>query len=235
MKRCSQSNNSTMNEDNEGASCSKIGSTNINNCHTKNADCNKKLKINTDEPEAQIGLINETTNPYDDNTDHDLVLKSLNENQENCISWDDIFMATALLMAKRSKDPVTQVGACIVNLDNIIVGTGYNGMPKGCKDDDFTWAKNKDSILDSKLTYVCHAEMNAVLNKSSIDLKDCIIYVSLFPCNECAKIIIQSGIKKVVYLSKRKSSKYEASEKMFKATGVLTKQHTRKQNITLKF
>uniref|UniRef100_A0A2S2NW46 Probable deoxycytidylate deaminase n=1 Tax=Schizaphis graminum TaxID=13262 RepID=A0A2S2NW46_SCHGA len=144
-------------------------------------------------------------------------------------------MATALLMAKRSKDPVTQVGACIVNLDNNIVGTGYNGMPKGCKDDDFPWFKNKYSMLDSKLTYVCHAEMNAVVNKNSIDLKDCIIYVSLFPCNECAKIIIQSGIKKVVYLSKRCTAKYKASERMFQASGVLTKQHTRKENIIVNF
>lgn len=106
-------------------------------------------------------------------------------------------MATAFLAAKRSKDPETQVGACIVSKDKKIVGVGYNGFPIGCDDDKFPWLKNKDDKFNCKLTYVCHAEVNAILNKQSANLKNCTMYVSLFPCNECAKVIIQSGLKKI--------------------------------------
>lgn len=122
------------------------------------------------------------------------------------ISWDEYFMGIALLSAKRSKDPGTQVGACIVNQDKKIVGVGYNGLPQGCEDDDFPWGRNGE-FLETKYPYVCHAELNAVLN-STQSLKDCTIYVSLFPCNECAKVIIQSGIKEIVYLS----DKYNGTE-----------------------
>ncbi|XP_066901942.1 deoxycytidylate deaminase isoform X2 [Halyomorpha halys] len=130
-------------------------------------------------------------------------------------------MATAFLAAKRSKDPITQVGACIVNRKNIIVGVGYNGMPNGCNDDTFPWQKSKDTLY-TKHTYVCHAELNAVLNKNCTDLDGCTMYVGLFPCNECAKVIIQSGIKKVIYLSDKHSYKDEtiAAKKMFDMAGV---------------
>ena len=116
------------------------------------------------------------------------------------LSWDEYFMGISLLSALRSKDPNTQVGACIVNNKKRIVGVGYNGFPIGCSDDDLSWAREGD-FLDTKYPYVCHAELNAVLNRNTEDLEGCTIYVDLFPCNECAKVIIQSGIKEVVYLS----------------------------------
>jgi len=116
------------------------------------------------------------------------------------LSWDEYFMAVALLSAQRSKDPHTQVGACIVNEQNRIVGVGYNGLPRGCSDDDMPWGRD-GSFLDSKYPYVCHAELNAVLNATSTDLRQCRIYVTLFPCNECVKVIMQSGIREIVYLS----------------------------------
>ncbi|KAJ2941160.1 hypothetical protein O0L34_g10394 [Tuta absoluta] len=148
----------------------------------------------------------------------------------NYIEWEDYFMATAFLAAKRSKDPSFQVGACIVNRDKKIVGIGYNGMPIGCDDDDFPWGKNTPSPLDSKFLYVCHAEMNAIVNKNSADVKDCTIYVGLFPCNECAKIIIQSGITEVVYINDKNRHKpmNVASRKMFDAACVKYRQYVPK-------
>ncbi|XP_046394601.1 deoxycytidylate deaminase isoform X2 [Ischnura elegans] len=136
-------------------------------------------------------------------------------------------MAMAFLAAKRSKDPVTQVGACIVNDENKIVGIGYNGMPIGCSDDEFPWSKGDKSSIDNKYLYVCHAEMNAILNKNTKDVKNCTIYVALFPCNECAKMITQSGIKEVVYLSDKYAHKVEtiASKRMFDAVGIKYRQH----------
>ncbi|MDO5015825.1 MAG: dCMP deaminase family protein [Eubacteriales bacterium] len=141
--------------------------------------------------------------------------------RENYISWDEFFMGVALLAAKRSKDPGTQVGACIVNADQRIVSVGYNGMPFGCSDDEFPWNREGD-FLDTKYPYVCHAELNAILNAASSNLKDCTIYVALFPCNECTKAIIQSGIRKVVYLSDKyaETDVIKASKRMMDAAGV---------------
>ena len=119
--------------------------------------------------------------------------------RKDFIDWDEYFMGIALLSSMRSKDPNTQVGACIVNEDKRIVGVGYNGLPKGCNDEDFPWEREGE-FLETKYPYVCHAELNAILN-SIQSLKDCIIYVALFPCNECSKAIIQSWIKAIVYLS----------------------------------
>lgn len=116
------------------------------------------------------------------------------------LSWDEYFMAVALLSAQRSKDPNTQVGACVANGQNKIVGVGYNGFPLGCSDDDLPWARTGD-LLNTKYPYVCHAELNAVLNSISTDLRGCRIYVGLFPCNECTKVIIQAGIEELIYLS----------------------------------
>ena len=132
------------------------------------------------------------------------------------ISWDEYFMGVAVLSALRSKDPNTQVGACIVNEDKKIVGVGYNGFPIGCSDDDLPWDREGE-WLDTKYPYVCHAELNAILNSINGNLKNCTIYVDLFPCNECAKAIIQSGIKKVVYLSDKykDTDSTKASKKMF--------------------
>lgn len=139
----------------------------------------------------------------------------------NYIEWNDYFMGIAELSAMRSKDPVTQVGACIVNDDNHVVGIGYNGFPVGCDDDDFPWGKS-ENYLESKKPYVVHAELNAILNSSSFCLKGCRLFVTLFPCNECAKAIIQSGIKEVYYLDdKNKDKEYaEATRKMFKAAKI---------------
>ena len=123
------------------------------------------------------------------------------------ISWDEYFMNVAKLSAFRSKDPNTQVGCCIVNENKKIVGVGYNGMPWGCKDEDFPWDKREGSLYDTKYPYVVHAELNAILN-STTDLHGCTLYVSLFPCNECTKAIIQSGIKHIVY----EDDKYNGTE-----------------------
>ena len=120
--------------------------------------------------------------------------------RQEYISWDEYFMGVALLSAKRSKDPSTQVGACIVSDKNKIVGAGYNGLPMGCDDNEFPWEKTGD-FLNTKYPYVCHAELNAILNNIGMDLKGCKIYTALFPCNECSKAIIQSGISEVIYLS----------------------------------
>ena len=123
-----------------------------------------------------------------------------NKKRENYIGWDQYFMAIAKLSAMRSKDPNTQVGACIVSNDNRILSIGYNGAPNGFDDSKFPWGREGDE-LNTKYFYVCHAEMNAVLNYrgSKKDLENAKIYVDLFPCNECAKIIIQSGIKNIIY------------------------------------
>ena len=135
------------------------------------------------------------------------------------ISWDEYFMGVAKLAARRSKDPSTQVGACIVSPEDIIISTGYNGMPKGCSDDEFPWDREGE---ETKYPYVVHAELNAILNANGRDLRGSRVYVALFPCNECAKAIIQSGVKEVVYLS----DKYEgtpgniASKRMLDAAGV---------------
>lgn len=137
------------------------------------------------------------------------------QKREGYISWDEYFMGVALLSAKRSKDPNTQVGACIVNEKNKIVGAGYNGLPIGCDDNDFPWEKEGD-FLQTKYPFVCHAELNAILNNIGMDLKGCKIYTALFPCNECTKAIIQSGIKEVIYLS----DKYEGND-IFKASKIM--------------
>ena len=148
---------------------------------------------------------------------------SNNKKRKNYIGWDEYFMALAKLSAMRSKDPSTQVGACIVGKDNRILSIGYNGAPNGFDDDKFPWSREGEN-LDTKYLYVCHAEMNAILNYrgSRKDLEDSKIYVDLFPCNECAKIIIQSGIKEVIYLSDKYATSENniASRKLFEYCGV---------------
>ena len=136
------------------------------------------------------------------------------------ISWDEYFMGVAVLASKRSKDPNTQVGACIVSQDKVILSTGYNGFPYGCSDDEFPWAREGE---DTKYPYVVHAELNAILNARGRSLAGSCIYVALFPCNECAKAIIQSGIKEVVYLSDKyaKTPGTLASKRMFRAAGIV--------------
>lgn len=136
------------------------------------------------------------------------------------ISWDEYFMGIALLSAQRSKDNNTQVGACIVSEDNKILSVGYNGMPTGCDDDKMPWERTGER-LNTKYPFVCHAELNAILNSTG-SLKGGKLYVSLFPCNECAKAIIQSGIKEIVYLSDKyaDSDDTKASKLMFDMVGI---------------
>ena len=164
--------------------------------------------------------------------------------RQEYISWDDYFMGIALLAAKRSKDPNTQVGACIVSGDapngfnhNTILSVGYNGLPIGCSDDHFPWGRDGD-FLDTKYPFVVHAELNAILNARGKSLVGSKIYVALFPCNECCKAIIQSGIREVIYLSNKyaDSDAVKASSKMFEAAGVkLTRLQTDTQKIELSF
>lgn len=140
---------------------------------------------------------------------------------ENYISWDEYFMGVALLSAMRSKDPSTKVGACIINQNKRIVGIGYNGFPYGCDDDIFPWQREGE-FLDTKYPYVVHAEPNAILNSTS-NLDGATIYVSLFPCNECMKLIIQSGIREIVYLSDKYADTPSniASKKMAESAGIV--------------
>jgi dCMP deaminase len=145
-----------------------------------------------------------------------------------CISWDECFMKMAHIISERSKDPSTQAGAVVVDMNNVVVGVGYNGFPRGIKSEDLPWDKVGD-FEDTKYAYVCHAEENAIYNANN-STKGCKIYCVLFPCNECAKTIIQNGIKEVIY----ESDKYKdtgivrASKKMFKMTGVKIRQYKSK-------
>lgn len=141
--------------------------------------------------------------------------------RDDYLSWDEYFMGIALLSAQRSKDSNTQVGACIVNQEHKIVSVGYNGMPTGCNDDDMPWEREGD-FLNTKYPFVCHAELNAILNRSAGSLQGCSLYVTLFPCNECAKAIIQAGIKTIVYDCDKYADTPSviASKKMLDAAGV---------------
>ncbi len=154
------------------------------------------------------------------------------------ISWEEYFMAVAELSAQRSKDPNTQVGACIVNKNKRIIGIGYNGFPAGCSDDELPWSREGD-FLDTKYPFVCHAEMNAITNATNRpDLVGASLYVSLFPCNECAKLIVQAGIAEVVYLADKYHDQdlFVAARKIFDMSGVKYRQlvpKTRKITLTL--
>ena len=156
--------------------------------------------------------------------------------RQDYISWDEYFMGVALLSGMRSKDPGTQVGACIVSQDNKILSMGYNGFPKGCDDDDFPWARTAETANETKYPFVTHAELNAILNYRGGSLEGAKIYVALFPCNECAKAIIQAGLKTVVYACDKyaDTAAVLASKRMFRAAGVelVPYRHTGRQ-ITL--
>ena len=149
----------------------------------------------------------------------------------NAISWETYFMGIAHLSALRSKDPNTQVGAVIVDQEHKVVSIGYNGFPKGCSDDEYPW-ENEGSSLETKYVYVVHAELNAILN-SPRSVKGCSIYVSLFPCHECAKAIIQSGIQEIVYESDKYASSESvlASKRMLESAGIKMVQLTKKVKV----
>lgn len=153
--------------------------------------------------------------------------------RNNVLSWESYFMGIAHLSALRSKDPNTQVGAVIVDEDKKVVSIGYNGFPKGCDDDAYPWT-SEGSTLESKYAYVVHAELNAILN-SPRSVKGCTIYVSLFPCHECAKAIIQSGIKCIVYESDKyaDSDSVQASKRMLKSASVALRQSDKKVQVNV--
>ncbi|MBE5958799.1 MAG: dCMP deaminase family protein [Lachnospiraceae bacterium] len=153
----------------------------------------------------------------------------MSSKRKDYISWDEYFMGVAYLSAQRSKDPNTQVGACIVSPENKILSMGYNGLPIGCSDDDFPWVRESESPLDNKYFYSTHSELNAILNYRGGSLEGAKMYVTLFPCNECAKAIIQCGIKQLIYAD----NKYKdtpaviASRKMLDTAGVECKEYKR--------
>ena len=160
----------------------------------------------------------------------------MSDKRTNYITWDEYFMSVAKLAAMRSKDPSTQVGACIVSQDNKILSMGYNGFPKGCSDDTFPWGKGDPDPYNEKYLYVTHSELNAILNYRGGSLEGSKLYVTLFPCNECAKAIIQAGIKTLVY----ECDKYadtpstKASKRMLDAAGVVYRQYeSAGRNVTI--
>lgn len=146
----------------------------------------------------------------------------MSEKRKDYISWDEYFMGVAKLSGMRSKDPSTQVGACIVSSDNKILSMGYNGFPKGCSDDEFPWNRDGDDPYNNKYFYSTHSELNAILNYRGGSLEGAKIYVTLFPCNECAKAIIQCGIKEIVYECDKYADtpSVKASKRMLYAAGV---------------
>ena len=146
----------------------------------------------------------------------------MSEKRDGYITWDEYFMGVAKLSAMRSKDPNTQVGACIVSQDNKILSMGYNGFPKGCSDDEFPWDKLDEDPYNRKYFYVTHSELNAILNYRGGSLEGSKLYVTLFPCNECAKAIIQSGIREIIYFSDKyaETANIRASKRMLDAAGV---------------
>ncbi len=135
------------------------------------------------------------------------------------LKWDEYFMGLAILASMRSKDPNTQVGCCIVDEDNRILSLGYNGFPIGCSDDEFPWERQAKRSYDTKYNYVCHAELNAILSYKGTSLKGARVYVNQFPCNECAKAIIQAGIKSIIYLDDKyaDTDMVKSSKRMFDA------------------
>ena len=150
----------------------------------------------------------------------------MGDKRKDYISWDEYFMGIARLSGMRSKDPNTQVGACIVSQDNKILSMGYNGLPRGCSDDEFPWSRDGE---DNKYFYTTHSELNAILNYRGGSLEGATIYVTLFPCNECAKAIIQSGIREVVYDDDKyaDTAMVIASKKMLRAAGVTLRRYER--------
>lgn len=147
--------------------------------------------------------------------------------KQSYLKWDEYFMGIALLSAERSKDPNTSVGACIVSEENKILSLGYNGMPLGCSDDEYPWAREAESPLDEKYLYVCHAELNAILNYTGTNMRGAKIYTTLFPCNECTKALIQSGISEVIYISDKYSDTPSviAAKRMMKSAGIVFRQY----------
>lgn len=146
--------------------------------------------------------------------------------RQDYLKWDEYFMGIALLSAERSKDPNTSVGACIVSDDNKILSVGYNGMPMGCSDDEYPWER-EGSPLETKYVYVCHAEMNAILNYTGTHMKGAKVYVTLFPCNECTKALIQKGITEIIYMCDKYSTSDTviAAKRMLNSAGITYREY----------
>lgn len=155
--------------------------------------------------------------------------------RKDYIPWDEAFMQIARVISQRSKDPSTQTGACIVNDDKIIIGLGYNGFPRGCSDDKLSWSKEGENASDKKYAYVVHAENNAILN-SNAKTANSVLYCTLFPCNECTKLIIQSGIKEVIYESDKYHDEdiWKASRRMLELAGIPCRQYSIKNKNFIK-
>ncbi|GAB2289394.1 hypothetical protein Dimus_023704 [Dionaea muscipula] len=158
------------------------------------------------------------------------------------LSWDDYFMAIAFLSAQRSKDPNRQVGACLVSQNGVILGIGYNGFPRGCSDEKLPWAKKSKTgdPLETKYPYVCHAEVNAILNTNHASAEGQKLYVTMFPCNECAKVIIQAGVSEIIYFVEKRidnsNSCYIASHKLLSMAGVKVRKHQPQMSqVSIKF
>lgn len=151
----------------------------------------------------------------------------MDKKRSDYLKWDEYFMGIAMLSAMRSKDPNTSVGSCIVSQDNRILSVGYNGMPMGCPDDEYPWGREGEN-LDTKYFYVCHAELNAILNYTGTNMRGAKVYTTLFPCNECTKAIIQSGISEVIYYSDKYAAKdfMIAARRMFNSAGVKYRSYT---------
>ena len=196
-----------------------VPSINISFGATSSEQSSNECKESEHEKEKFMGLLlrEANYNPFESTT----------KKRSDYLSWDDYFMAISFLSAMRSKDPNTQVGACIVDSNKCIIGIGYNGFPRGCSDETLPWAREGDNELHKKYPYVVHAEVNAILNKCSANVRGATIYVALFPCNECSKVIIQSGIKEVVYLKDtyHDTDACRASRIMFRMSGVKLRQY----------
>lgn len=184
-----------------------------------NGSKKSSIEQNEDEMEKYLGLMTReaSIDPF----------KFKVKKRADYLSWDEYFMGVAFLSAQRSKDPNTQVGACVVDADKCIIGIGYNGFPRGCSDEVLPWSRTGSCDLHKKYPYVVHAEVNAILNKCSASVRGATIYVALFPCNECSKVIIQSGIREVVYLNDfyHDTDACKASRIMFKMAGVKLRQY----------
>ena len=152
--------------------------------------------------------------------------------RQDYLSWDQYFMGIAKLSSMRSKDPNTSVGACIVGKDNKILSVGYNGMPQGCSDDEYPWEREHSYPLETKYLYVCHAELNALLNYTGTNLQGAKVYTTLFPCNECTKALIQSGICEVIYGEDKyaNTASVIAAKKMMASSGVTYRQYENLHN-----
>ena len=155
----------------------------------------------------------------------------MSDKREDYISWDEYFMAVAQLAGMRSKDPHTQVGACIVSENNKILSMGYNGFPRGCSDDEFPWGKTSENPLENKYLYTTHSELNAILNYRGGSLEGAKLYVTLFPCNECCKAIIQAGITEVIYYSDKYADTDStiAAKGMFDMVGITYRQYQKEE------